>query len=49
MGIQTVAIYSEADKSSPHTKYADEAYYIGESPSSESYLNQNKIISQNSI
>ena len=45
MNIKSVAIYSEADKTSPHTKYADEAYYIGESPSSESYLNQNKIIS----
>jgi acetyl-CoA carboxylase, biotin carboxylase subunit len=45
MNINSVAVYSEADKTSPHTKYADEAYYIGESPSSESYLNQNKIIS----
>lgn len=44
MSIKSVAVYSEADKTSPHTKYADEAYYIGESPSSESYLNQNKII-----
>lgn len=45
MNIKSVAIYSEADKTSPHTKYADEAYYIGESLSSESYLNQIKIIS----
>jgi len=45
MSIKSVAVYSEADKTSPHTKYADEAYCIGESPSSESYLNQNKIIS----
>ena len=45
MNINSVAIYSEADKTSPHTKYADEAYYIGESPSSESYLNKNKILS----
>ena len=45
MNIKSVAVYSEADKTSPHAKYADEAYYIGESPSSESYLNQNKIIS----
>lgn len=45
MNIKSVAIYSEADKTSPYTKLADEAYYIGESPSSESYLNQNKIIS----
>jgi acetyl-CoA carboxylase, biotin carboxylase subunit len=45
MNIKSVAVYSEADKTSPHTKYADEAYYIGESPSSESYLKRNKIIS----
>jgi acetyl-CoA carboxylase biotin carboxylase subunit len=45
MNIKSVAVYSEADKTSPHTKYADEAYYIGESHSSESYLNQSKIIS----
>ena len=45
MNINSVAVYSEADKTSPHTKYADEAYYLGESPSSESYLNQDKIIS----
>ena len=45
MDIKSVAVYSEADKTSPHTKYADEAYFIGESPSSESYLNQDKIIS----
>lgn len=44
MGIKSVAVYSEADKTSLHTKHADEAYYIGESSSSESYLNQNKII-----
>ena len=45
MSIKTVAIYSEADKISPHAKFADEAYYIGESQASESYLNKEKIIS----
>jgi len=45
MGIKSAAIYSEADKTSLHAKYADEAYYIGESPASESYLNKGKIIS----
>jgi acetyl-CoA carboxylase biotin carboxylase subunit len=45
MNIKSVAVYSEADKTSPHTKYADESYYIGESPALESYLNQNKILS----
>lgn len=45
MDIKSVTVYSEADKTSPHARYSDEAYYIGESPSSESYLNQKKIIS----
>ena len=44
MGIQTVAIYSDADRKAPHVKYADEAYYIGKSPSSESYLVMDKIL-----
>ncbi|MGE5401610.1 MAG: biotin carboxylase N-terminal domain-containing protein, partial [Ignavibacteriales bacterium] len=38
MGITSAAIYSEADKNSLHVRLADEAYYIGNSPSSESYL-----------
>jgi len=45
MGIKSVAIYSETDKTSLHTVLADEAYFIGASPSSESYLNKEKIIS----
>ncbi|XOV95201.1 MAG: acetyl/propionyl/methylcrotonyl-CoA carboxylase subunit alpha [Bacteroidota bacterium] len=44
MGIKTVAVYSEADKLSPHVKYADESILIGPPPSSQSYLDQNKII-----
>jgi len=44
MGIQTVAVYSEADRSSLHVRYADEAYLIGPAPSTESYLNLEKII-----
>lgn len=44
MGIQTVAVYSEADRSSPHVKYADEAILIGPPSSSQSYLNFDKII-----
>jgi len=39
MGIRTVAIYSEIDKSSLHHSFADEAYCIGESELSETYLN----------
>jgi acetyl-CoA carboxylase, biotin carboxylase subunit len=44
MGIKTVAVYSDADRISPHVLLADEAYYIGKSPSIESYLNVNKIL-----
>ncbi len=45
LGITSAAIYSEADKTSLHTRLADEAYLIGEAVSSESYLNKNKILS----
>ncbi len=44
MGIQSVAVYSEADRNSPHVEMADEAYCIGEPAPSESYLNASKII-----
>jgi len=44
MGIPSVAVYSDADRSSMHVRYANEAYHIGPSPSTESYLNQDKII-----
>ena len=44
MGIRTVAVYSEADRSSMHVRYADEAYLIGPAPSSESYLKIDTII-----
>lgn len=44
MGISTVAVFSDADRTSMHVRYADEAYYIGLSASSESYLNADKII-----
>lgn len=45
MGIRTVAVFSDADRTSLHVRYADEAYHIGASPSSESYLSIEKIIS----
>lgn len=44
MGIQSVAVYSDADRTSMHVRYADEAYHIGPSPSNESYLVIDKII-----
>lgn len=44
MEIQSVAVYSDADKDALHVKFADEAAYIGESPSSKSYLDAKKLI-----
>ena len=44
MNIKSVAVYSEADKDALHVRMADEAYFIGASPSNESYLRQEKII-----
>lgn len=44
LGIATVAIYSSADKNSLHVQRADEAYWVGEAPSVESYLNIEAII-----
>ena len=45
MGIETVAVYSEADKEALHTQLADEAICIGAATSTESYLNMERIIS----
>ena len=45
MGIETVAVYSEADRESVHTQLADEAICIGPAQSSESYLSMEQIIS----
>ncbi len=44
MDIRSVAVFSDADRTSMHVRYADEAYHIGPSPSSESYLVIDKII-----
>lgn len=44
IGIRSVTVFSDADRSSPHIRYADEAYWIGPSPSTESYLKIEKII-----
>jgi len=44
MGIKTVAVYSTADRNSPHVRFADEAVWIGASPSSESYLSIPNIV-----
>ncbi len=44
MGIHTVAVYSEADRSAPHVRFADEAICIGPPPSAQSYLQAEKIL-----
>lgn len=44
MGIETVAVYSEADEDSLHVKAADESYLIGPPRVNESYLNIDRII-----
>ncbi len=45
MGVSTVAVYSRADKNALHVALADQSYCIGEAEASESYLNENQIIS----
>lgn len=45
MGIQTVAVYSEADREALHTQLADEAICIGPASSTESYLSMERIVS----
>ncbi|MCB0118805.1 MAG: acetyl-CoA carboxylase biotin carboxylase subunit [Anaerolineales bacterium] len=44
LGLETVAVFSEADRNALHVRYADEAYLLGPAPSRESYLRADKII-----
>ncbi len=44
LDIDTVAIYSDADKNALHVKYADEAFHVGEAHPSKSYLNMDRIL-----
>lgn len=44
LGIQTVAVYSDADKDAPHVRVCDEAIHIGPPPATESYLLAERII-----
>src|SRR6201990_2464460 len=44
LGIESVAVYSEADRDAQHVKRATEAYLLGPGPATESYLNVDKLI-----
>lgn len=44
LGIKTVAVFSEADRNSPHVLFANEAYFIGPAPSNQSYLRGDYLI-----
>lgn len=44
LGIETIAVYSDADESAKHVRHADEAYHIGESVARKSYLDQEAIL-----
>ncbi len=44
LGLDTVAVFSDADRHSLHVRYATEAYHIGPSPSRESYLRGDRIL-----
>ena len=44
MGIETVAVYSDADRDALHVQMADEAVNIGPPPSAQSYLQKDKIV-----
>src|SRR5262245_61369419 len=44
LGLSTVAVFSQADRSALHVRQADQAYCVGPAPSRESYLNQEAIL-----
>ena len=44
LNLRTIAVYSDADAAAPHVKVADEAHYLGASPASTSYLNQEALL-----
>jgi len=44
LGLQTVAVFSEADRQALHVRYADEAYLLGPAPARESYLRMDRLL-----
>ena len=44
MGVASVAVYSDVDREALHTRLADEAYHVGPTPASESYLNVERLV-----
>lgn len=44
LGLESVAVFSEADRNALHVRYADEAYLLGPAPSRDSYLRADKIL-----
>jgi acetyl/propionyl-CoA carboxylase alpha subunit len=44
LGVESVAVYSEADEGAMHRRLADQAYAIGPAPATESYLNVERLV-----
>src|SRR3712207_9254912 len=44
MGVVSVAVYSDVDREALHTRLADEAYHVGPTPASESYLKIERLV-----